>query len=68
MIKEVVDETFPVRFAAMNVYYAQRYYKQLHHQYASTIDELIPYTDESVLAPFDIHIITTANNAEYEAN
>jgi hypothetical protein len=66
--KEIFDETFPVRFAAMNVYYAQRYYKQLHNKYASTKDELIPYTDESVLAPFDIHISTTPNHAEYKAN
>lgn len=65
--KEVVDETFPARFAAMNVYYAQSYYKQLHGKYASTIEDLIPYTDESVLAPFDIHIFTSTDNAEYKA-
>ncbi len=65
----VVDETFPSRLAAMNVYYAQRSYKQLNNdQYASTIEELIPYMDESVVDPFDLYIMTTADNTKYKVN
>jgi hypothetical protein len=45
-IKEVTrDLSWPSRLAAMNVYYAQRAYKETNGKYASKLSELTEYLD-----------------------
>ncbi|CAB9497099.1 Inherit from NOG: Domain of unknown function (DUF1083) [Seminavis robusta] len=47
------DASWPARLAAMNIYYAQRRYAELHQgQYAATVADLKELTDERILKPF----------------
>jgi hypothetical protein len=46
------DPFWPVRLTAMNLYYAQRRYKELNWRYASTFEELKELVDEAIVKPF----------------
>ena len=63
------DPTWPARLAAMNVYYAQRYYRELNAEgkYAQNFEALFPYVDEEILAPFEVHIKMTCDRSGYSA-
>jgi len=63
------DPTWPLRLAAMNVYYAQRYHREMdpNRRYASNMEELLPYVDEEILAPFEVLIEATDDGSGHRA-
>ncbi len=50
------DSTWPVRLAAMHVYYAQTAFFEEHRTYASNMDLLVHLIDSDIMDPFDIVI------------
>jgi hypothetical protein len=51
------DSSWPGRIAAMNVYYAQRYFsKQNNGTYADSMDKLEGLVDDKIVRPFRISI------------
>ena len=50
------DSSWPVRLAAMHVYYAQSAYFEEHKTYAATLDLLTDFVDTDITDPFDIMI------------
>lgn len=52
------DSSWPVRLAAMNIYYAQAAFKKDHGTYASSIDTLVEenLVNTDITDPFDILI------------
>jgi len=51
------DPSWPARLAAMNIYYAQHYYKEQHQSYSSTLEPLI--LDQAILKPFQVTVTLT---------
>jgi hypothetical protein len=56
--KDQRDPSWPVRLAAMNVYYAQVAYKQKQDVYASDMADLEAWLNKAIVEPFDVMIIT----------
>jgi hypothetical protein len=59
------DPTWPARLAAMNVYYAQHYYRNNNgdNSFASIMEELKDLVDQKIVEPFDIRIqLSSASN------
>jgi Carbohydrate family 9 binding domain-like len=52
------DPTWPPRLAAMNVYYAQRQYRQENGLYATRLDMLTPLLHQAIVSPFQIEILS----------
>ncbi len=50
------DPSWPGRLAAMNVYYAQKHYKNKHKRYADSIEELQDLLDDAIVRPFHINV------------
>jgi hypothetical protein len=52
------DPTWPARLAAMNVYYAQHYYRSNNsdNSFASDMEQLKDLVDQKIVEPFDIRI------------
>lgn len=52
------DPLWPARLTAMHIYYAQHCYKEEMGKFASSTEELRPWTDETIVKPFkdDIRI------------
>jgi len=46
------DPLWPVRVTVLNVYYAQRRYREVEGVFASDLNSLIEYTDANIIAPF----------------
>lgn len=61
------DAAWPARLAAMNVYYAQKYYRQTHGSYTDNMEELAQYLDQTIVEPFDIEIRTEEQNRGSES-
>lgn len=64
---ESLDPTWPARLAAMNYYYAQRYFHQLHGKYASNITtDLQSLIHPDIVAPFDVELTITKSSKKGE--
>ncbi|CAJ1916497.1 unnamed protein product [Cylindrotheca closterium] len=50
------DPTWPLRLAAMNVYYAQRAHQEAKEKYASKMSELLQNLNIAIVDPFDVDI------------
>lgn len=51
------DPTWPLRLTALHIYHAQRaFYERNNEQYASTMQDLSPLVDETIVDPFEIHL------------
>ena len=50
------DSSWPVRLAAMHMYYAQSAFFEEHKAYASNLDQLTNLVDTDITDPFDIFI------------
>lgn len=51
------DSSWPLRVAAMNVYYSQIEYKKRNGFFASTMEELSGLTDRAIVSPLHIEIL-----------
>jgi hypothetical protein len=60
------DLSWPGRLAAMNLYYAQHEYFQQNgkKRFASSMDQLHDFIDESIVSPFDITIQTNDDGSD----
>jgi len=57
------DSAWPARLAAMNIYYAQKYYHKLNKHYADQLSTLAPFLNQEIVSPFDVMIqITKTQN------
>lgn len=51
------DPTWPLRLAAMNIYYAQRAFSEKNdRRFASTLGQLEPFINFSIVEPFEVHL------------
>lgn len=55
--EEVKDASWPVRLAAMNVYYAQSAYHRINQRYASNLQQLGDLVDWSIISPFKTRLV-----------
>jgi hypothetical protein len=64
------DESWPLRLAAMNIYYAQRVYRERHGKYACCVTQLEQeqMVDPNILAPFVVTIMNTDSSQGGEDN
>jgi hypothetical protein len=65
--RRIEDELFPLRLAATNIYYAQAFYLRKESKYASNIQELLPYVDNTTLSPFEVNIFINDGASQYKA-
>ena len=64
----IVDPTWPLRLAAMNVYYAQVVYAEHHAgKYATDVADLKDLVDEDIIDPFHISIACSDDGSGYVA-
>jgi hypothetical protein len=62
------DPTWPHRLAAMNIYYAQRYFKSHHGEgYARTVAKLEQFLRQDIVEPFAITINASKDRESYTA-
>jgi hypothetical protein len=62
------DPSWPARFAAANVYYAQQEYKRCTGAFAKSVRDLGPWLDADVVRPFSIQIRTSGNHNKTKDN
>lgn len=62
---DAVDPNWPLLLVAMNVYYAQRAFFDLHGNFANVLEELKAYVDEKILEPFLGEISLSTQNTSY---
>jgi hypothetical protein len=55
------DPTWPLRLAAMNLYYAQRAHQEAKEKYASNVSELLQNLNIAIVDPFDVDIKADVN-------
>jgi len=68
---EYRDPAWPAKITAMNVYYAQRQYKDLNQKYASSLDQLGDLVNSEIIRPFVAArngevVISTSNEGSEE--
>ena len=64
------DPAWPARLAAMNVYYAQKRYKQLNGVYADNLSQLDGLVNGEILKPFSgsVAILASKDKRKYTAS
>jgi hypothetical protein len=51
------DPLWPTKLAAMNIYYAQHFYKSLNGFYTDCMEELAGYLDLEITSPFKVDLV-----------